>query len=167
MQSRNEIRHHLDDSNRNIKGVVNMGILKADSTGADDDYAFGHGAREVHYLIGGDDLLMVDMECRYLRRLGANGDVDILGSDDFLLLAVVDLNGVGVDKSCSALGLKAEAEIVYDAFSALVYRLEINRNGRHINVDAVCLGFLEGSIKICGGHERLGRNTTAVNAGTA
>ena len=44
MQSRNEIRHHLDDSNRNIKGVVNMGILKADSTGSDDDYALGHGA---------------------------------------------------------------------------------------------------------------------------
>ena len=122
---------------------------------------------------------MVDMECRYLRRLGADGDVDILGSDGLLLFAVVDLDGMGIDKSCSALddidaagllpqqGLKAKAEIVYDAFSALVYRLEINRNGRHINVDAVCLGFLEGSIKICGGHERLGRNTTAVNAGTA
>ena len=122
---------------------------------------------------------MVDMECRYLRRLGANGDVDILGSDDFLLLAVVNLDGMRIDKSCSALddidaagllpqqGLKAEAEVVYDAFSALVYRLEVNGNGRHINVDAVGLGFLEGSIKICGGHERLGRNTAAVNAGTA
>ena len=98
---------------------------------------------------------MVDMECRYLRRLGADGDVDILGSDGLLLFAVVDLDGMGIDKSCSALddidaagllpqqGLKAKAEIVYDAFPALVYRLEVNGNGRHINVDAVCLGFLE------------------------
>ena len=46
---------------------------------------------------------MVDMECRYLRRLGADGDVDILSSDDFLLLAVVNLDSVGIDKSCSAL----------------------------------------------------------------
>ena len=44
VQGWNKIRHHLDDGNGNIKGVVNMGILKADSTGADDDYALGHGA---------------------------------------------------------------------------------------------------------------------------
>ena len=58
--------------------------LEADDAGADDDHLLGHrlerqGARRR------DDLLLVDLDARERRHLGARGDQDVLGAYHLLL----------------------------------------------------------------------------------
>ena len=179
VQGRDQVRHHLDDGDVHAVDVVDVAVLQTDGAGADDDYALRHRAGEVHDLVGGDDLLVVDVEGRDLGGLAADGDDYILGGKVLLLLAGVDLDGVGVDQSGLALhhvdaaalfpqeGLKPEAEVVDDAVFAPVDGLEVHAHGGHVDVDAVGLGLLDGGVEVGGSHERLGRDAAAVDAGAA
>ena len=172
IESRDDVVSHLDDRHLRTERYEGFSHFDTDDATADDDEAFGT-LFEAEDIVTGQDCRMIETRDRQTTYLRATSEDDLVSLDDVLtidddILVTVDLTDTAEDFDTVALEQRVDTarELLHYAVLVRDQLLHINSEAGVSEVDTTSCSLCYTVEDLSVAKERLGRDTTLVEAGT-